>query len=383
MRLSTLHRLLPFAVCAGLVGCFVQTAPQDTVLVNRWQPPLPPPDDQHQVTAQSVLGDPLPDDAVVVQTGLPPAQGITVRAAPGLTPQVVAVWQRSDLVPFQSWIELPGSVVGMIWMAGPQAWGAGYEHSATPSQQASRDEYKFGVDGTSPYAVYFQSDGRGFNFLRGWSGGGRGVFDAAMFSATTPNPWGLSRRAHIVEVDVNARQGAPAGPHFVVTGARVLDGTSAYPPLADEVLIALRQRFDAVLGDERPELEGLYSSGVRSIGAPYAFGPPTAEPVGVFPTWRRDAGAIEVVFTSGARGEGRGATTTQAADCPHCPLGAPCMRCDPRPLDVTQTATVKVGYAIRYRVDARGLIVAETRYAGRLETSRAEARNGGRNGGDY
>jgi hypothetical protein len=375
---------------ALLAGCVVHPARQDTVLVRRGQPaPLlpPPPDDSRQGVTQGVLSDPLPNDTLAVLMPQPPLPSVSISAAPGLRFAVVAQWTQADLVPFQEWHELPGTVTGLIWMAGPQAWGAGYEHFGGPSQQGDRDEYKFGVDGTSPYAVYFVSDGRGYNYLTNWSGGGRGAFDAAMFDCDTPNAWGLSRRAHVVEVDVNGRQGAPPGVHFVVTNARVLDGTSAFPPRADEVLLALRRRFDAVLADERPELDGLYASAARAAGGEYSFGARTNDPIGVFPTWRRDAQAMEVVFTAGSSGVGRGPSTQGMDQCPHCPPGAPCMRCDPSSFQLTPTAVVKVTFAVRYRVDARGLIVAETRYAGRVETTRGAARDGsgvtGVVGGDY
>ena len=376
MRISLL------ILVASLAGCAAHAAPRDTVLVSRTgSPPLqpaPPPGDV-------VLSDPLPSDALPVDPvpsdpppgdplpGVGPAPAVAsaaIQTTPGLRPQSVVQWTRTDLVPFQQWRALPGNILGVVWMAGAQPWGAGYEHSATTSRDTRRDEYKFGVDGTSPYAVYFESDGRGFNFLQAWTGGGRGTYDAAMFNHTTPNRWGLARRAHLVEVEVNGRRGARAGIHFVVTGARVLDGTPTYPPHIDEVLVALRQRFDAVFANERPELEGLYTAAVQNVGPRYAFGPPTREPVGVFPTWLSTARAIEVVFTAGVSGEGVDRTYQPGArGCPPCPPGAPCVECNRMVADQPPTATVHAGFAIRYRVDARGLIVAETRYADRADTS--------------
>jgi len=293
-----------------------------------------------------------------------------LRSAKNLVLSEIANWKLKDLVPFQAFPVVPPALVGIIWSAGRQPWGSGYEHGAMPSSSKDRIEYKFGVNGSSPYAVYFVSSGQGYNFLSNWSvpipraanGGGTYVqYNAAMFNAKTPNNWGLSRLAHIVEVDVNDKQGG-TGIHFVVTNARVVDGTSAFPPRADDVLIGLRARFNTYLATQEDTMRAKLTKAVNAQPKTLHFGLQTIGPVGVFPTWNTARGAMEVVFTRQTTQTGQGTARRSVNRCPPCPPGAPCAACDDRLFARPQSVEVSAQTAVRYVVDKSGEVIAETRY---------------------
>lgn len=284
--------------------------------------------------------------------------------------RVVREWQnRADLVPFQVWPELPGRVVGVLWAAGPQPWGATVSHAGGFERHPSRTEYKFAADGSSPYALYFPSDGQGSNVLDHWSvplpDGSHAVMAprSAMFLPSTPNPWGLHRAAHLVEVEVNhGRGGHGHYIHFVATDVRVLDGTDAFAPHVDDVFVALRSRFDATLEEHQAEIVEHLSSVQRELGDDVVRAP-SEDVIAILPTWLTRENALEVLFYREVQFASEGAPREEWSECPPCPPGAPCMACDPQMIRRTPYTTYGYRFAIRYRVDPRGVLVTETIYA--------------------
>ena len=106
-----------------------------------------------------------------------------------------------EVIPFQRWSNVPSYVVGILYEAGAQEWGGSIGHGRNAHTGTGRNEYKFSFDGTSPYALYFESDGRGENYLTGWGvpvpGQKYEQYDAAMFDSSTPalahtRPWWVS-----------------------------------------------------------------------------------------------------------------------------------------------------------------------------------------------
>ena len=182
-----------------------------------------------------------------------------------------------DTVPYQQWPQVPARVIGILYVAGPQPWGGAINHMRGIEASPDRREYKFGFDRSSPYAIYFESDGRGYNVLNDWqvqTPNGTMLIDSAMYLQDTPNAWGLHRRAHLVEIEVNRGQGGVGGHvHFVGTDVRVLDGTASHPLRVEDVLLQLTARFQ----QER---------GVRSQG--------------IWPTWIEREGVLEVLFYAGS-----------------------------------------------------------------------------------
>jgi hypothetical protein len=181
------------------------------------------------------------------------------------------------LVPFQQWPQVPARVRGIVYVAGPQPWGGAINHMRGIEASPDRREYKFSFDRSSPYAIYFESDGRGYNYLHGWqvpTPTGPMHINSAMFLQDTPNTWGMNRRAHLVEIDVNHGRGGVGGHvHFVGTSVRVLDGSASHPMRVEDVLLQLTARFQ----QER---------GQRSTG--------------IWPTWIESEGVLEVLFYAGS-----------------------------------------------------------------------------------
>jgi hypothetical protein len=321
---------------------------------------------------------PPPRDHRVEPEGIPQnrplsSDATSAPAASNITPTEVTTWTLQEIVPIQLSPSVPGTVVGLLWTAGQQPWGAGYEHNGFPSTSTDHAYYKFGFDGSSPYAMYFVSDGRGKNFIKNWTvplgsnatlGGAPGTakYDAAVFEPTTPNPWGLSRTAHVVELEVNDKRGG-TGIHLVITRARVIDGTPAFLPRADDVLIGLRQRFNVYLAVNEDRIRKNLDAEVSPLQSSYGFGTPFTSAVGVFPTWDTNKKAIDVVFTRITSQSGQGTPKTSEVECTPCPPGAACVRCVKRMLSVIPTAQIAVYTAARYVVDKSGQVIGETHYA--------------------
>jgi hypothetical protein len=325
----------------------------------------PKPDDPALIATSPADGDPA-DGAGALPGDGPPAP--TRRPFPAAGERVTrATWGgMEELIPFQTWRPAPGRLVALIWAAGPQPWGATIAHMRHFEGSPERTEYKLSFDGASPTAVYWVSDGRGYNFMRGWTGGGGGAYDVAMFLPSTANAWGLHRRAHVVEVEVNGGAGAPANIHFVVTRARVLDRTAEVPLDPEQVLTDLRARFDAEVQAAGARIDALIRQ--RSDGS-FQGAVTEVHAAGVFPTWMRDEHRLVATFYARRGQHWAGVATQVRGQCPPCPCTpdgrcAPCVRCDPDRFETQAVgaASVIVEVAARYVVDADGTLVSETIY---------------------
>lgn len=273
--------------------------------------------------------------------------------------------QIQPLVPRQQWPVVPGHVVGLLVQSGPQPWGATYGYWGAPATDAARDEYVFTFEGSSPWAIYFPSDGRGRNFMRAWSvptpQGAFATAGVAMFGRDTANAWGLRGRAHLVDVEVNSgRGGQRAQPHFVITSARVLDTTRlAVSP--EDALVALRLRFDrmvATLGGDVARARAEIRSRAGAV----------PEQVGVAPTWYDGPRTLVVTMTLTANAQQpTGPARTETVACPECPCTpqgcAPCVPCTPTVRTVVPIATTSIQVAARYTVDRAGRLTEETLFS--------------------
>ncbi len=312
--------------------------------------------------------------ACVVQ----PAQPTTPEPAPKPKPGPVATYDgevRSetgsvmDVIPYQHWINVPSYVVGILYEAGAQEWGGSIGHTRNPHTATRRNEYKFSFDGTSPYALYFESDGRGENYLTGWGvpvpGQKYEQFDAAMFDSATENDWGLERKAHLVELEVNNGKGG-GGLHFVVTDARVLDGTDGFPLDTTAVLVNLRRRFDTELEARRDELsdrmaESKQRAEDKVVGERHPEKARPAAQVAIWPSWHREDRRLSVTFVYLAGGTIDETIPAKDVKHPDCPPGAPCVDWGPpQPQPASHHYGVEMGAT--FEVDASGGVTALTIY---------------------
>ncbi len=301
-----------------------------------------------------------------------PTPATTLKSGPvaGFRGEVRSVTDSSlDQIPFQRWHDVPSYVIGILYEAGAQEWGGSIGHGRNLHTAARRNEYKFSFDGTSPYALYFESDGRGENFLTGW-----GVplpsqqyeqYDAAMFDAATEDEWGLDRKAHLVELEVNNGKGG-RGLHFVVTDARVLDGSEDYPLDPVAVLVALRRRFDQEVDARRDELaKHLAEAKQRAEDAVVGKrDPDKAKPttqVAIWPSWHREDRRLSVTFVYRVGGAIHETIPAENVKRPDCPPGAPCVDWGPaRPQPTSHAYGVEMGAT--FVVDASGEVTAVTIY---------------------
>ncbi|MCB9561552.1 MAG: hypothetical protein H6709_09310 [Kofleriaceae bacterium] len=266
-------------------------------------------------------------------------------------------------LPAQVWPTLGPREVGLV-IASSGPWGEliGWTPFIAPPRAAGdHAPYWFYNRGGSAQAVYFASDGRGQNFLRDWQvplpGGRIGHFDAAMYDALTPNPWGLSAEAHLVEVEVNGGEGAPPNLHFVVTDARIVDGTDAYPLVAADALTAARAAWDRWVVATRPVTDQTIEDARAASGEPYGDETVQTE-VGLLPTWLPESRVLRVTFYRRVR---RTSTrTAMVSPRQTCRKGAPCMV--RHPVRTTSTHSYGAEQALIVDLDDHGRIVDEVSF---------------------
>ncbi len=298
---------------------------------------------------------------------LPPIDASSVQRS------TVASWDVSQLFPFQQWPVVVGRRRGLLVSAGAQPWGGSVIWSGGLDTSTDRTEYRFYAEGSSAYAVYFHSpDGRGFNPMGSWrlldERGATHTMPIAMFLHDTANDWGLHRRAHLVEIDALTPESRANALHFVIRGARVLDGTTEFPLVVEDTLRQLRARFDDEVGGQAGAIDASLAARRSRVPAGYERRAPDGPTVVAFPTWQDDGGALEVVFFARYQEAHLGPERTRMRPCPPCPCDpvagcAPCALCVPE--EETFRDQVNAGYelAVRYRVDREGGLTRETVYA--------------------
>ena len=141
------------------------------------------------ISTEQERESPPPDRAV--PPALQPDEGILAADVPR---RVEEGWTgMASIVPTQRWPQLPGRVVGVLFAAGSQPWGGSIDWMHGIELEREYYAYRFCVEGSSPHAIYFTSDGRGHNFMRQWAvPTPQGSFSAAvaMYSPATANDWG-------------------------------------------------------------------------------------------------------------------------------------------------------------------------------------------------
>lgn len=293
----------------------------------------------------------------------PPVPVVLVRPPPEARERIDR-WTFAELIPLQRWAAVPGRVIGLLYAAGEQPWGTTYHHAGVAPAIPGRTEYRFVTGPSSPWALYFVSDGRGENFMQ--MRGAERTYDVAMFRPDTPNRWGLGRPAHLVELEVDGGRGGIADyVHFIATDARVLDGTEGSLRDVTTTLVALRDLFDAQLAEDgfeadASEIGAVFHADVAALEARTADGTDagTHTTIASHPTWDADTHRLVVLFFAT-----RFVAREVVREVPwSCPPRAPCA--PPRPPE-PETHRGGVQLAIRYEVDATDTVVRETTYAPR------------------
>ncbi len=279
--------------------------------------------------------------------------------------EVVAASEPSSglleaLAPYATWRVLGAREQGLLLPASSR-WGVQAAWTRVMGQLIFSDSlggYVFTSRGTNPWVIYFESSGEGRNFLRNWqrtlADGSVGLFDAAMFDPGTPNRFGLSRTAHIVEVEVNRGLGARSDLHFVATDVRLLDRTPALPIDPERALDEARRCFDDFVAGSRASLEAaLERAGARLEAGP-GWEPEREQTLdAIAPTFDPDSRRLRVVF---ARRVVRTITRRETEMItPNCPPGAPCV--PPHEEVIVRTRGYGADLAEELEFDARGTLV--------------------------
>ena len=252
-----------------------------------------------------------------------------------------------NIAPFQKWRALGPKTIGLLIQRGFGGLcqidhGQNVHQVAPASEQAcastDQNNYTFDADGASPYVAYFKSSGEGFNFLNDWTMPNGYHSDAAMYSNTTPNKFGLKDDAHLAEVAVNGETGSETGNlHFIISDAHII-------PLDASKLI--HETLDPYADAGNPAVKAIAAKleeAVRSVEETHPqYGELSKLPesrvslAGYKATWVPDLNELRVVYYR--RFEDRYTReTTVPGVCPNPPLcpvcrpGVPCRRCPPPP----------------------------------------------------
>ncbi len=245
--------------------------------------------------------------------------------------------------------DLPGVLRGAL-LADAGA-GAGAE---TP--------YRFSSTGKTTATALFVSDGRGIGFAKGarrQTLDGRVLsIDVAAFARGTSNPWGLSNRAHLVEVEVDGGHGdASHDGLFVVTNVRVLDGTAAFPLDLEAALSKLEARAAARVKVDEPRFGAAMGAAEKTLPGGSAHVEPRLwiERVERTLSWNDARSELWFTYVRRASAPYAGPTERRTTDCGD---GRPCQQ-----QVTTPRYELRGAMLVRQKVEASGVLLEETTYA--------------------
>ncbi|MFO0696889.1 MAG: hypothetical protein U0230_25175 [Polyangiales bacterium] len=261
------------------------------------------------------------------------------------------------LAPCRRWPVLGERETGLLVPARTR-WGTLVAWSPIMGQlvfSAGLDGYTFASRGWNPWLLYFPSSGEGQNFLRNWqrplADGTIGHFDAASFGPTTPNRWGLSRPAHVVEVEVNGGRGGGTDLHFVATEVRVLDRTRELPLDPVAALDEAADCFSELVEASQNELSAKLERASSGLSVDASWEPEREQRLeAIAPSFDPDSRRLRIVHALRiVRTRTKRVTHTIVS---HCPPGAPCM--PPRPETRVTTRGYGVDLVEELEFDAEG-----------------------------
>ncbi len=322
------------------------------------------PDDvmQDDVLPDDIQGDDVQgDDAEDPPDDTPPPDDTVNQPPNTMTPTGLL----EELIPFQEWPALGADQVGLLYEGQLNEFYA-FSHGRGAGENQQSDRYRFAANGSSPYVLYFESTGDGFNFLQNWrvptnDGGEDAVYDAAQFGPADLNRWGVSKPAHLVRMTINDGRGG-TGLHFVGTDAELLDGTAEYPLDTTQVLADAAAQaaalFDAEAFAAAVEAEG--EAAKAELDNPDAgMHEPAGSVLGFLPSWNEDEQTLSVIFVQREAGQWveYGAMVT---DNVNCPPGAPCAQ--PPPTYEATISAYGLEQAVVYTFSSAGELTDEASY---------------------
>lgn len=265
----------------------------------------------------------------------------------------VTRWTPEDLGigPEAAATVLPG-VVRVVILVSPSAEG----------QVVEGPYFAFEPTGV-PRELLFVTDGRGDSVIRGMRritpDGGMLQLDVARFSPRVADPWGLSKKAHLVDLELNAGFRGQTGEAMVATNARVLDGTEVFPLDLEVLMTTLTRRAAGLVGLRRG---ALHEAMTREL-APLWVHPeatPVAKPLQTRSLIRwTDGLEVTTVFLDAQDWLG-----------PPVPLPVNCAPGQPCQQQLIRNSFSVHGTAVvRQRISAKGVLFEETVFEPRVETT--------------
>lgn len=357
VRSTPMPSLLPGLSRLLLVGLLAGCARQQPVAAAT---PVCP--DPAQSGARPVV-QPAPLVTAPLRLAAPWAPAAAVEKRPLVTSQVVpksvAEWKDAELglgLAMEP-ATLPGTMRGFLF-------SAVYPNADPPP-------YSFTGPSGATGTAYFVSDGRGVGFVKGFqrrlTDGSRLLIDGAQLPPGVANPWKLSRPLHLVDLEVNGGRGdATKDQLFVITNARVLDGSEVLPIDLGAAMTALSARA----ADRFKALEGAAARTQKNVEAELPVGTqrdtreewPAA--TGSRLTWDDAKREISLVHVQ------RRKLRYEAPPRPlpvRCAPGAPCQQQVEYPV-----FEVEVVQAVRQVVSANGVLMEETVYQPRATQNRVQ-----------
>ncbi|HEY8503369.1 MAG TPA: hypothetical protein VIL46_02225 [Gemmataceae bacterium] len=171
-----------------------------------------------------------------------------------------AITDHGGFFPHRKHPPLPGKAVGVL-LADAQPVLNAEGRSGPP------DQLCFGRGGASYRWVYVSApEGRptiGTLRLPVADGSTRAFDNLSMASPAAVKHWEIAAPYALVEVEVNAGLGSPAGDAFVATKMKQLDGTDEYPLKVAEVVAELRKRYDGYLSEQGATIDTALNGAAR------------------------------------------------------------------------------------------------------------------------
>lgn len=208
--------------------------------------------------------------------------GVLALAAPGNAERAIILEDRSQFIPKNRFVPLPGRVIGVL-VRNP------HEVLALQGRDSVNDQYWFSTQGSS-YLAVFVRDATNPRFERleaplGDTGEKRVFENLSLATRDTLGSFGIRADLALVEVEVNGGHGSPVADSFVATTIRRVDGTDAFRANLSEAASKVADLYRNWLSSERSRIEAaLEQAAVKALGTRPATGPREQMDV-VFVTW--------------------------------------------------------------------------------------------------
>jgi hypothetical protein len=223
------------------------------------------------------------------------ASALVAASALADPPAQAAVKDLKDLMPSRKHMPLKSNVVGILLVDGQQ-------FLSTEGRSGPPDQVCFSTAGCSYRWIYVPViDGAQITNLQVPVGEKPGMTQIypSLDLARLKNlkAYGIEAGYTLVEVEVNNRQGSPPGDSFVLTNARVLEGTAEYPLKTAEVVKQMQQKFADYLKDNSKAIdEALDKAGKNALKPDQQPTGPRERSEVMYVTWMPDTQTLRVHF---------------------------------------------------------------------------------------